>query len=50
MAHDWIYRRKEFKRTMKRIFKSVKDFTKREWFLFVTVAAITIIIIIFEVL
>jgi hypothetical protein len=35
---------------MKRLFKSAVDFTKREWFLLVAIAAITVIIILFEVL
>ena len=42
--------RVRFKSNMKRLFKSVSDFTRREWFLLVAVAAITLIIVLFELL
>jgi hypothetical protein len=35
---------------MKRLFKGAVEFTKREWFLLVAVTAITLLIILFEVL
>jgi hypothetical protein len=37
-----------FKAIMKRLIKWVRDFTQREWFLLVAVAAITVVIILFE--
>ena len=35
---------------MKRLFKGAVEFTKREWFLLVTVSIITLMIILWEVL
>ncbi len=35
---------------MKKLFKKVVTFTKREWFLFITIATITLIIVLFEFL
>jgi hypothetical protein len=47
----WLaFNRVRFKASMKKVIKSVRDFTRKEWFLLVAVAAITIIIILFEFL
>lgn len=35
---------------MKRFFKGAVEFTKREWFLLITVSIITLMIILFEVI
>ncbi len=35
---------------MKKLFNKVVDFTKRQWFLLITIAMITVIIILFEFL
>ncbi len=42
--------KKELKSNMKQFFKAVLDFLRREWFLLIAVAAIAVIIILFELL
>jgi hypothetical protein len=42
--------KKNTKSVMKRLFKGAVEFTKREWFLLVAVAVITLLIVLFEVL
>jgi len=46
----WIYTIKHPDSVMKRLFDTVLNFFKREWFLLVAVAAIAIIITVFELL
>jgi len=37
-----------FKRKMKQLFKAVLKFIKREWFLLLTITAIAVIVLMFE--
>jgi hypothetical protein len=46
----WITGQKGIKSNMKQFFKAVVDFLRREWFLLIAVAAIVVIIILFELL
>ena len=46
----WIYTIKHPDSAMKRLFDAVVSFFKREWFLFVAIFAIIVIITVFELL
>jgi hypothetical protein len=48
--NSWIIRGKPLKNIMKRLLKFFLQFVQKEWFLLITVTAIAIIIVLFEIL